>query len=107
MIMATSVSFLISPVVDLKEILSYTYARYLYEHGCIFKSFSNLLYPKLNQSGGKNRRKGRVKGYHSIFVAMVVLSTMDIGEAQWFGDHQAIKVFDDGNVEKATMDQVR
>ena len=104
-------------------VLSFTYARGIYDRGCktlrtvLLKSVPSL-YPMPNHSGGKSRcrsrRKGRGKGYHSLLVSLVVvLSIVDIGEARWFGDTNdggviegVTEVFDDANVEKVNMDQV-
>lgn len=97
--------------------LSFTYARGIYDRGCktlevLLKSVRlSLLYPKLNDSGGKSRRKSRgkgkgrglshtkakqkapspqLKGYRSLFVLMVIAGVFCIlgsGEAVWFSQN--------------------
>jgi len=103
--------------------LSSVYARALYDRVCktlmIVLLKSSLIYPKLNHSGGKSRRKGcgkgksrgkgrgrnrnkakqkaappQLKGYRSLLFLMVVtvvLCILGSGEAVWFSHNSDSK----------------
>ena len=101
--------------------LSSVYARALYDRVCktlmIVLLKSSLIYPKLNHSGGKSRRKGcgkgksrgkgrgrnrskakqkavppQLTGYRSLLVVTGVLCILGSGEAVWFSHNKDSEV---------------